>query len=97
MPKPLTNADIGARVKERRVAAGLSQTELGDIAAVSFQTVAGYERGEIAMNAVTLARIAGGLGCMVADLFPPGPPPRPAKVPRGPRTVKRKPGRPLGS
>lgn len=96
MPKPLTNADIGARVKERRVAAGMSQSELGDIAAVSFQTVAGYERGEIAMNAVMLARIAGGLRCAVADLFPPEAPRRPPRT-RKADPVKRRPGRPVGS
>lgn len=49
---------VGQRVRERRRALGLSQTELGKLLSVSFQQVQKYEKGTNRIAASTLYKIA---------------------------------------
>lgn len=59
---PMT--EIAKRVREARLAAGLSQQELADQAGVSRPSVARVESGED-MSTATLAKITGALGLVL--------------------------------
>jgi transcriptional regulator with XRE-family HTH domain len=56
-PHPI-DAHVGARVKLRRTALGMSQTELGNALGVTFQQVQKYERGANRIGASRLLDIA---------------------------------------
>ncbi|WP_082064498.1 helix-turn-helix domain-containing protein [Brevundimonas sp. KM4] len=60
---------IGKTIRDRRVALGLTQSELGGAIGVSFQQVQKYERGANRVAASTLLQVAGALRCSVADLY----------------------------
>lgn len=60
---------IGARIKERRRAAGLSQEKLGVALGVTFQQVQKFENGKNRIAASQLFTVAGALGVEVADFF----------------------------
>lgn len=60
---------VGARIRIRRKALGLSQSDLGDRIGVSFQQVQKYERGANRVSASALAAIAKALDCSPAALF----------------------------
>lgn len=62
-----------ARVRRKRIEAGLSQPALAAKAGVHKSTVYRIEEGLIAAQAPTLQRIADALGCEIADLMPPEP------------------------
>jgi transcriptional regulator with XRE-family HTH domain len=53
--------EIGQRVREQRLAKGLSQTELGRLIGVTFQQVQKYENGANRIGAGRLVRIADAL------------------------------------
>ena len=53
--------EIGARLRQARVAAGLSQTELGAHLGISFQQIQKYEKGK--------NRIGGGRLCKIARML----------------------------
>lgn len=53
---------LGQKIRTRRVAAGMSQSELGEALGVSFQQIQKYERGVNRVSAVRLEQIAGALG-----------------------------------
>jgi transcriptional regulator with XRE-family HTH domain len=61
---------VGARICERRVALGLSQSELGAKIDVTFQQVQKYEKGTNRVSASRLFRIAEVLRMNVAEFFP---------------------------
>lgn len=46
--------EVGRRIRERRIALGMSQTELGRLAGVKFQQIQKYETG---MNRVSASRL----------------------------------------
>ena len=60
---------IGARLKQTRMIADKSQTELGQHLGVSFQQVQKYENGTNRISAATLARIAEFLSVPVTQFF----------------------------
>ena len=53
---------LGEKIRTRRVAAGISQDELGNALGVSFQQVQKYEKGVNRVSAVRLQQIADALG-----------------------------------
>ena len=72
--------DMGNRIKELRIAAGLTQTELGDKLGVGSSAVAKYEKGRVKnIKQSTIAKMAEIFGCtpsyvMALDDVPPLPP-----------------------
>jgi transcriptional regulator with XRE-family HTH domain len=86
MPHP-TDIHVGARLRDLRVARGLSQTDLGNKLDVSFQQVQKCEKGINRIGASRLLQCATALGVSVSYFFdgldmtaasgpvPMGPPP----------------------
>ena len=60
---------FGARIKELRLAKGLSQERLGELTGLHRTYVASAERGERNVSLENICRIAGGLGCEPTDLL----------------------------
>lgn len=67
---------VECRVREHRLAAGLSQQELGDRAGLTRQAVSAIESGRYLPNTAVALRLAQALGCPVEELFrlPEAPP-----------------------
>ena len=63
---------FGRRVRERRLAAGLTQTELGIRAHMRKKFVGEIERGTSNPSLESMALVAGALDCNVSDLLSPG-------------------------
>jgi transcriptional regulator with XRE-family HTH domain len=61
--------EVGQRIKIQRLAAGLSQTELGESIGVTFQQVQKYEKGANRVGAGRLTQIARGLKIPVNTFF----------------------------
>lgn len=55
------DAEVGARVRDRRIAIGLSQTDLGEKIGTTFQQVQKYERGVNRISCSRLVAIADAL------------------------------------
>jgi transcriptional regulator with XRE-family HTH domain len=66
-PDPIDIA-VGARIRTRRRATGLSQTQLAESLGITFQQVQKYERGANRVSASMLVRIAAKLETSVAAL-----------------------------
>ena len=60
---------IGARLRERRIEQGLSQTKLGDAVGLTFQQIQKYERGANRIGSGRLYHFAGLLGVEVTYFF----------------------------
>lgn len=76
MPRAIPVADpidlyIGQRLRAERLAAGLSQTELGAALNVTFQQIQKYERGSNRVSASVLVKAAQALNLSVLELLPP--------------------------
>ena len=63
------DADIGERVRSRRIAAGISQAALAEALGVTLQQVESYEKGTDRIGYGRLFKIAEVLGCDVMDFF----------------------------
>ncbi len=63
------DVEIGARVKQARVAAGLSQTALGAHLGLSFQQIQKYEKGTNRISGGRLYKIARLLGVKITFFF----------------------------
>lgn len=63
--------DIGARLKAMRAAAGLSQRQLAERAAVPHAQISNVEKNKVSPSVSTLRRILSGLGVTMADFFEP--------------------------
>ena len=61
--------EVGQRIRARRMAKGMSQTELGNLLGVTFQQVQKYEKGVNRVGAGRLVRIAGSLDVPVSFFF----------------------------
>ncbi|GAA0629040.1 helix-turn-helix domain-containing protein [Brevundimonas kwangchunensis] len=61
---------VGARVREERTAAGVTQSQLGEAIGVTFQQVQKYERGTNRISASMLVRVANTLNVPLVSLFP---------------------------
>lgn len=84
-PHP-ADVETGARIRRRRVLAGVSQERLAERCGITFQQVQKYEKGTNRVSASRLLQIAGHLGCSAADLLPQ---PEGAPDPLGPMTTLR--------
>jgi transcriptional regulator with XRE-family HTH domain len=67
-PDPV-DIEVGQRIKIQRLAAGLSQTELGESIGVTFQQVQKYEKGANRVGAGRLTQIARVLNVAVNTFF----------------------------
>ena len=67
-PDPV-DIEVGQRIKIQRLAAGLSQTELGESIGVTFQQVQKYEKGANRVGAGRLTQIARCLKIPVNTFF----------------------------
>lgn len=63
------DTEVGQRIRERRVALGMSQTELGRRAGVKFQQIQKYESGANRVSASRLWAIASALDVPVTYFF----------------------------
>ena len=61
--------EVGRRIRARRIAQGMSQTELGSRLGVTFQQVQKYEKGINRVGAGRLVRVAEALDVPVAFFF----------------------------
>lgn len=68
---------FGARVRELRLAAGMSQEEFAAHCGLHRTYVGGIERGERNVGLVNVIKLATTLGVPVAELFPTPPTPPP--------------------
>ncbi|MCS7295058.1 MAG: helix-turn-helix domain-containing protein, partial [Dehalococcoidia bacterium] len=62
-------ADLVIRIRERRLAAGLTQQRLAERAGVSRQALIAIEAGRLVPSVLVALRLARALGCTVEDLF----------------------------
>jgi transcriptional regulator with XRE-family HTH domain len=69
IPASDIDTKIGASVRDRREALGVTQAQLGQSVGVTFQQIQKYERGTNRISAAALLRIADALACSVADLY----------------------------
>ena len=60
---------VGRRLRELRTLAGLSQTQIGESAGLSFQQIQKYERGVNRISASKLYSLAAFLGTPVSHFF----------------------------
>ncbi|XYD08851.1 helix-turn-helix transcriptional regulator [Methylobacterium sp. NMS12] len=60
---------IAERVKAARLAAGISQTQLGDALGITFQQIQKYERASNRLSAGMLQAAAHRIGVPVASFF----------------------------
>jgi transcriptional regulator with XRE-family HTH domain len=67
-PDPIDLA-VGARIRARRKAVGMSQTRLGEGIGLTFQQIQKYERGTNRVSASVLVHLAARLGVPAADLL----------------------------
>src|SRR2546429_9780272 len=61
--------EVGQRIRVRRMAQGMSQTELGNLLGVTFQQVQKYEKGVNRVGAGRLVRIGEALDVPVSFFF----------------------------
>ena len=66
---PEAEIAIGARLRALRVAAGMSQSTLGEVIGVSFQQIQKYEKGKDRISASTLQVLAAALGVHPGSFF----------------------------
>ena len=67
-PGPL-DLNVGARIRLRRKALGITQSQLADALGLTFQQVQKYERGVNRVSASVLVKIAKRLECPVSYLL----------------------------
>ncbi len=65
---------VGARVRQRRVLLGMTQTGLANALGLTFQQVQKYERGTNRISASRLYDLAGALGVSIENFFEDMPP-----------------------
>jgi transcriptional regulator with XRE-family HTH domain len=68
IPHP-TDRHVGARVRLRRISAGVSQQRLGDALGVTFQQIQKYEKGANRISASRLQHIANVFGVSISEFF----------------------------
>ena len=61
---------FAARLRELRLARGMTQVQLADQAQVSFSYIGRLEKEEAAPGIDTVQRLAAALGCTIHDLLP---------------------------
>lgn len=68
--KPVRNDEIGDLIRGARVAASMTQGDLGRAIGLTFQMVQKYEKGRSAITAPRLVEVAAALGVRAVDLLP---------------------------
>jgi transcriptional regulator with XRE-family HTH domain len=63
------DAEVGKRIRARRLELGLTQTQLGEKIGVTFQQLQKYEQGANRIGAGRLVRAAEALNLQVGDFF----------------------------
>src|ERR1700704_1060297 len=63
------DVEVGQRIRARRMAKGMSQTDLGNLLGVTFQQVQKYEKGVNRVGAGRLVRVAEALDVPVSFFF----------------------------
>lgn len=58
------------RLKRKRIALGLSLTDVRDISGVAISSLSELENGNASARPATLARLAAAYGCEITDLMP---------------------------
>ena len=66
---PEAEVAIGARLRALRVAAGMSQTTLGEVVGITFQQIQKYEKGKDRIAASTLQVLAAALNVHPGSFF----------------------------
>ena len=79
---------VGRSIRVHRLAAGMSQTDLGQKIGVTFQQVQKYEKGTNRVGAGRLTRIAHVLDVSVSTLFQTGDASDDAREPKGDSPLK---------
>jgi len=71
-PKAVTEYEraIGVRIREARIAAGITQTELGELIGVSYQQVQKYEAGHNRLSGARIERMVTALNRPVSYFIP---------------------------
>ena len=69
MAKIRTSKEIGSRLKDLRLQAGLSQEKLSEMVGISTYQLQKYESGQNMMNTEKLQIVATALSIQVQDLF----------------------------
>ncbi len=67
--KPVTPEAIGQRLKQARLDAGLTLTEVGAKVGVSHQMIHKYENGSSAITAIRVVELAGVLGLSATEIL----------------------------
>jgi transcriptional regulator with XRE-family HTH domain len=68
--KPVRSEEIGDLMKAARLAASMTQTDLGEAIGLTFQMVQKYEKGRSDITARRLVQVAAALGVRAVDLLP---------------------------
>lgn len=86
-PRGVGNVDahLGDRLREARLAQGLSQTSLADILGITFQQIQKYEKGKNRISASRLYEIALALQLPITFFFEGTKLPQPARSKRAAR------------
>lgn len=66
----VVDAQIGERIRQRRLAIGVSQMRLAEELGLTFQQIQKYEKGVNRVAASTLMRVARALDCKITELLP---------------------------
>lgn len=74
---PIQRTQDPARIRRRRIEAGLNRKALAEKAGISPQHMSLIENGTAGASPRVLAQLAAALGCTIADLMPPEPSPKP--------------------
>jgi transcriptional regulator with XRE-family HTH domain len=71
-PRPTTEGDrfLGRRIREARIASGMSQGQLGDLLGVSYQQVQKYEQGKNRVNGGRIEGLVTALNRPIHYFFP---------------------------
>lgn len=68
--KKAVDAQVGAKLMQRRQALGMSQAEVAALMSLTQRMVRYYERGGVRVTTERLAEFAAALHCRPADLLP---------------------------
>lgn len=69
-PDALWLGDVGAKVKQARMAAGLTQETLAEKTGMAPRTIQKIEAGDITILITTLRRLREAIGCRFEELLP---------------------------
>src|SRR5919112_3837193 len=89
--------EIGRRLRDRRMAIGMSQERLGDLLGLTFQQIQKYEKGANRISASRLTEVARVLGVPITSFFEEGAVPVPVEADLAARLMGTRRGRELAT